>query len=78
MVLQMVSVLIPCDVKMQILCAPVASVSAIVGSEISAVTVLKVYALQKLHLRFLSLDFNKNHNAHYSFSMNGVDCTCHL
>ena len=42
MVRLMVSVLIPCDVTIQILCAPVASVSVAVASEILAVTVLKV------------------------------------
>ena len=42
MVRLMVSVLIPCHVKIQILFAPAASVSAAVASEILAETVLKV------------------------------------
>ena len=44
----MVSVLILCHVKMQILCAPITSVSAIAASEISTVNVLRVIASETL------------------------------
>ena len=70
MVRLMDSALILYHVKMQILFAPVASVSAIVASEILAVTVLKVIHFEKSSPSVSSITFGRAMQCSYCIKYN--------